>query len=400
MDLATLVEMAEKNQNSYEQAIEIFQEKYAEKEISAVYFDWRIPDYVGKLVIEELDRVRVVNYGFLLKILKYFGHSMMKLFISFAYISNSTELMASIRENCAKSLFELTLVECKGTELAEIDAPFQNVEFLSIHGHYPFKTLNSKSLNFTEIFPQLRRLTFSAKVQVNDESVVQVYSNLAHFQLNSRDERTNMNLFKQEQIDQVLRLNTYIRTLSLTGIKRSLLKTVNEYLPRLDDFEIEYFDNGHYEASHEIVTFANIRSLKIKSWHQISLENALFTKLEELTIDLRPEALINWNEWFRQHSNVTKLMVKKSLHSDNSMEFSRFAEIWPKLTEVAVACESVKQGEILEFVLNSKQLKTLTLTRINDQKIEYVRDHLDAYWNIEVIDNTKLYSGIKLWRKA
>lgn len=400
-----MVKLAEK-QRTYDRAVRIFVNTYDKKEFIAIEFDDTRPDYVGKLAIENDDHVLIVNYDFLLKVLQMFGHVMKKLFISFAYMSESKETMKIIHEIIANPsvpsrLSKLTLDACKGNELKKIEYPFGSVEILSISGG-PFKNLNSKShLNFSEIFPGIQHLKIGQIEVIDDQSIVLKYPNLEHLQLNSFDEKTSTNTFTQKQIKKTLKLNPLINNLSLTGIKKTFLKEVNEILPKLTDFEIEYWiDDDENEENFKEVSFKNVKSLGIKSKHSTPLSNVLFPKLEEITIDLPTKSLSNWNEWFKQkHPNVRKFNFKSSFSSNLPISFARFAEIWPKLTIVSAESESIAENDILEFLFHSEELEILTLTKINEEKVNYIRQHLTSDWIFEFIDEKHRNAGIILRRK-
>lgn len=384
--------MAQKDQASYDLALEIFQQKYVEKRFE---YNAALKD-IGRYVTEYEDRVHIHNYGFLLSVFKYFGHVMAKFSIAFNY-SLPDRVMDVILKYSTSSLIQLRLVECSGSALSIFNVPFKNLQRLEIGG-YQWETLQSQTLKFNQLFPQLHRLTLEDNFEVIDkESVIQKFPHLNHFQAMVGVDQHDKFL-SQAQVKQMLLLNPTIRSLALTNNSEIFLKNVVEILPELDSLEIKELQLHHGDPERfDDIYFKHVRKLKITSKTIFTLKNTHFEHLQDLSIDLMPNVISAWESFINNQKGLIKLTMKNSI---DAMKISHFAEIWPKLEKVLIHCDKDVDGQTIEaFVKRSKELKVLTLENFfDDMKTEFLLNRLGNEWNMRFLDNENPENGFQLRR--
>lgn len=390
--------MAENDENSYNLAIEIFKRKYAEKTIHVSQLNDLKENGSNDDVVDERYLVRIINFKFLLKVLNYFGQFITNFSIDFDDIPtiNSNQITKSLRDNCVESLNSLLFYDCKGTELDNIDVPFKNIQTFAIGGG-PFKTMNGKILKFTEIFPQVQTLTFDNFFELDDhQSVIQKYPNLKHFQVSVGNGEYLKTFLTHADVEHILQLNPTIQNLSLGQIKESFLKNVTEILPNISNLEIVNLANDDSIIINQII-FDNVRSLKIFTMEESSIQNTKFKNLDELTLELLPDVMSNWEPFMYKHPEITKLNILNSFEYDKILKYGVHL---PKLIITSIRCNSeLEIKTIVQFLKQSNELKTLILNFFKEDNIESLRRQVDIEWEIVFIDNIWTDKGIEVHRR-
>lgn len=387
-----LLEMAEKGGDSYNSAVEKFQQNYAEKQFKFQYL------YRDENTLRETDEfVEFFSKVFFQKILNYFGSSITKLYINLNNYPISFDIMQSIHKYCGETLFELELASCNEIEFTEIKTPFENVETLSIYSS-KFANLNSKTLNFTNIFPQLRSLTFFMSSVIEMNSIFQTYPNLEHLLIGVFDfkNKISLNNFLQIDAEHVFRLNPNISSLSLYGIQESFLKKVNNILPNLRVLGLENLQRD--SSDFDEISFKNVRSLKTGYMEQgAELRNTSFVKLDEFSISLAAQEVMAWEPIIYQHPELIKLTL--DLNWFGKAKIIKYAQHLPNLTHALIKCDGDVDEEIIFNLINLTQLKTLTLINFINSKIDLLQKLLGKKWEVDTKQMTT-HNRIELHLKA
>lgn len=364
MGLLELVEMAEKSYDSYDEAVAIFQQKYAEKLFEFQYRTEILPNPV----IEEDDVVIIYEIGFVKKVLKYFGASITKLKLDFDH--KSSDFMKLVHKYCSGTLFHLELMQCSGTEFEEIYSPFRNIETLSITDG-KFVTLNSETLNFTDIFPQLRSLKFDFVITVVDKgSIHQIYPNLENFYIRFFNDLENG--LSENDVEQILRLNPFVSSLSFEDSKESFLEKIEKILPELRTLEIYNLkeENSHFDE----IVFKNVRKLIIRDTRGQSFKKTRFVHLDELLLNIDNSVIESWDNFLLQHSEITKLTL--AIGSFKKEQLLSYADTLKHLEHASIRCDLSVDEYIIKEFLGSTGLKTLKLDHFNDGRIELLQQLL------------------------
>lgn len=382
--------MADEDQQSYESALKIFQQKYSKKNIMG--FSSRIINSTELPVYEDDERVEIRSYKFLLKFLELFGSSMTKFSISFGLNRHNNDAVELIHEHCAESLIDLTLHHCAGNELEDIDVPFQSLQSLTISGS--FKSLDSHSFKFPAIFPELRRLSFDRFLNVeNKESLYLTYPNLEHLDVHM------FNGLWESDVERVLKSNPTIRSLTLSHSSEEFLRIVTETLPKLERLELSEFSKSNSQEFNEIV-FENVRTFSIHTGSQeLGLQNVTFTHLDELIFNAY-WPYHKWRKVLYKNPELTKLTFNTLNNRYDKLH--EIALYLTNLTDVTIRCDRGLIGaDVLDFVKNVKGLKVLTLTDnfVEDEKTEFLLHNLYDEWNMSFINIKKPQLGFQLRRK-
>lgn len=99
--------------------------------------------------------------------------------------------------------------------------PFKNVANVQITGW--FNSLGSSTLPFGKLFPAMKRLNLKSVGVQNSRSVVHKFPHLEHLHLEIVDNRFSSG-FTEHDVERVLHMNPQIRSLSLDGCSRGLLR--------------------------------------------------------------------------------------------------------------------------------------------------------------------------------
>lgn len=372
------MELAKRDNSSYELAKNLFQRKNSEKEFVIVRLDEAV--YGNQIVNEFPTSVKILKYQFLLDVFNYFGHLITKLSQRSSTLDSvqSAEIMRLIHDRSRDSLIEFNMEVCDGTELDKIHAPFKNVQHFSISDGR-FDRFETKFLKFNEIFPELRRLRFGDGFTVIDqESIIKNFKNLTEFYQNFA------NNLSEESILGFLRLNPTIQSL-LLRYSEQFLKNVTEVLPNLTSLVILNLDPPQ-SAVDEII-FENVKELVIVSWDQIPLRNTTFKNLDTLIINITPNNFLAWESFIFKNKHITNLKFSEALVNDH---FHKIARNMHELVNVRIDCltENVDGQTIFEFVQQSWALKTLQLRQFDVIKHkDFLTEKLGNEWDMTFVSD-------------
>lgn len=266
MDLSALANMAETNQHFYRLARGIFNRKYAKKhfEINCV---WNVDEVFS--VYESEDEIQIINYHLLMKVLKLFGSGITRLRIDYGndYYDQLTtrqakEITKFIRNYCYESIIELTMGNCKGSELEEMRFPSKNAQNLTIGGQW--QILGSNTLKFDEIFPELRFLVLGYRFSLIDkESIVRKYLYSEHLHVEISQNEVNSEKMSERDLEKVLSVNPHIQSLYLAYVSENFLKNVSKALPNLENLELFWLCQQDNNFDIEEIVFETVKKLKI-----------------------------------------------------------------------------------------------------------------------------------------
>lgn len=164
LDLPTLLSLAELNSEFSKLAAEIYRRKYRYKSVK-IQENW----FSDEMEIYEFEKtIQIENFDLVETMFKHFGEFILDVNINFGKIIKYKDIIRFVNHN-SNSLKKLQL-EMYGEKVFDgIEKPFANVEHVCIVGEYD--RLGNDNLNFSAIFPKMRRLILKDSRVTNRTSI-------------------------------------------------------------------------------------------------------------------------------------------------------------------------------------------------------------------------------------
>lgn len=393
-----LVKMAQIDQLSNDTALKMFKCKFSDAKFQVRELDDILHNHKGVPVhILRENSIQISNYNFLLELLRLFGQSIKKIAIDFHHtpVGSCKRIMRSIRIHC-ESLTELDLFGSRGFELNEVDTPFQNVQNVSVNGKW--KKWGSNNLNFGQIFPNLRRLDIKSQGFSidNPQSIAQIYQNLEYLHVSLAQLGNDQDgLFLETIIEDLLKLNPTIQSLSLVYASERFLSSIAHALPYLESLKLtDIHEIENKPQNGQQIVMENVRNLEIVSQRTSKhiLRQTTFSHLEELTLDLNPTKPDEINHWMDFIENQKELVFLKIYGFVKNDHLTRFTNNLPELTNIIVKCDrSITTESIIQFVKQTNQLIIFDLRGLIDvsKHSHNLIGQFDEEWKIELFEKER-----------
>lgn len=378
LDFRDLLSIAQTNEFFSHLAQTIFRRKHSQK-VMEIFVP--LKNNVDQDIYETDDTIHVNSVQSIFRVLKRFGRLISKLkvrFIANRYGNFSIEnqkvfssIGDAISSYCSDSLTQLSIDSSYPHFFDKITKPFSHVEILKLNGR--FAQLGSSTLNFTELFPKLRRLSLKYITildQANFNSTIPFLDNL---HVNTRIfERIGLT---QPEIEEILKCNPQIRSLSFNDVSQSFLITINKYLPHLENLQIgstRRINSRDFEDQR--VIFQNIKSFSTFWEMQRFPDNIEFRNLTELSVHVSIEPEYNnwWLEFLHTNTHVKVFNVILGCLSDNDLKNLATKQL--SLDEASLLlCRHVDDSSVVSFVQNNDKMK-----KIHFKKCEYMEVSLET----------------------
>lgn len=195
---------------------------------------------------------------------------------------------------------------------------------------------------------------------------------------------------KPNQIEELIRKNSQIRTLQMTGyFPREYIIEINKLLPTLTTLISDYF------KINEMVEFERVRHFQVRDASLPSLDKLSFPNLESVEMRFFWNTKDEWTEFFKRHQNVSRLLA----HHGFTLPFMEFTAALPKLVEFSVENTSIRDiNEIAQFIETRPMLmKFQFFGIIHSVDVSYFRgiqERFESDWRYQACGN-----GFSLERK-
>lgn len=231
-----LLKMAQVDQASHTTALAIFKCKFSDTRFEVRELDDIVHNYkrIPVHILKE-NSIRIANFNFLLEFLRLFGKAVKHFTIDFEKtpVASCKRIVRALRLH-ATSMAQLDLLGSRGSELSDVDTPFHSVRNVTVSGKWT--KWGSNSLEFGKIFPSLRRLDIKTQgfSIERPQSIVQIYQNLEHLHISlAQGAEVQDGLFLESIVEELIKLNPTIQSLSLVYCTERFLKDVIAALPYL-----------------------------------------------------------------------------------------------------------------------------------------------------------------------
>lgn len=379
LDLLNLLNIVQINSSI---AVDAFSQKYSNFEFelldsfppsfSSIY---KHDDPIDEYNMFEMIKIYDLKIG--LNVLKYFGSYIRKLKVNFLLIAseNAQAIGESIAEYCSDSLHQLDLNQLAPNTLVHLIKPFEKVENVTF-------VINSEELGpgtpqLCYLFPAIRRLTMSVRLRIDAKFI-----DCELLQLDS----LSLKLWHGKNQDNILKMllkNRHIQNFEFYGVSKGFLRAVNELTPNLQKITLaELIGFEKKEKNKNFWDGIKFRNVKMLIAHQ-PLNDLSFHNLEELHMHYSADGANKWNEFFRIHQSLKRLVINRSKKWGEKIVLIKFMKYLKKLTEVSIECDlRIKVEDIANFIISHKNLLKFKWTKSSKADKKILRWKFANEWKI------------------
>lgn len=352
--------------------------------------EFRIVDHIHIRHLETLRRVMKAfgNLVLNIKVMQYtyFDHD----FYAYAdliveHTSNTLEHLQLHIDDKAKNFFD------------RIHKPFQKLKSLYLKGS--FKTLNSPSHSFAELFPMVNQLQLVHADVVDGNSIENKMENLKKLSLIFSSASAGQRI--KENYKKFVKKNQNVRALQLTRCEHKFVEFIADNLCQLDEIEIvwSHFNNPDKENNNLTdIYFDNVKKLTIKNTRPDRAnppEKTHFTNAIELVVNAYRDSDSTWTQFIAKLMNLKKLHFLQDPIPDQTLRL-----LIPTAKNLTVfsgdLTKDVNDETILEFMKSHPNLLNVRFTR-NDNftsAAEHIRREFGDKW--QTIEISKPSSPFEL----
>lgn len=393
LEIVELLAIAEASPVLSYAAAEIYRRNFSKKSVRFVTpyneaSDIRISDQI----------INIRNLVTAVRIVKHFGHLISHLEIT-QYGRNcrgGDKLMINnlINYYCSESLTQLTLDINEADFFDCMNKPFINIKDLSIEGD--FKSLNSKSFQFNELFPAIKSLNLRSPSILDTSCIDRKFHHLQKLSVSRVNHKYSKHL-AEDDIKKLILKNPQIQNLTLEYESRSYLRFISENLLQLETLKLAFYDELKSNDKEEI-RFENVKYFEMENCFDISApKNVTMNKLEEFKTGTYSTSGYAWMDLIEKSANLKKLHID-GCALDNQ-EFETFARIPTNAVEIfAKLAPGVSYSSIIILAKNNQELRKIHLKKthlgFHIINMTQLRQELADNWDI-----SESNSHIELTRK-
>lgn len=357
-DLLTLSEI-----NEYSiLAQDVFRRKYSKKEIKI--FNPTI-NFTGEIfLIGDEASIPVQHLELILKILKKFGKFIQRLsfFIWAAHVSASTidEISSYINLYCSESLLKLR-IQVDGNYSTSVFSgmlkPFNAVEEVTLQGR--LGKMNSSMLDFNELFPALRNLIVNVVFVENTSFIDRKFPQLEYVSIAPSGLFTAYKPIQSNpgDVEKMIKKNPQIRSIHFQSCTVEVLKTVNVFLPNLENLHIDLYLNGNHRAE-ELLFFENVKNFTV--FAVLFPTNLRFGHLT--TFETKSDPNLDWIKFVQRNPFLENLSIKGA--NIKKQQLQRLATLDWNMKEVYLRLSlDIDDESIVNFVRSLEKIKKITFQR-------------------------------------
>lgn len=372
LDLISLVNMAEVDENLHALAEDVYRRKYS---TNSLHFYAEI--FWGNNVKISGDFIFTKDLSIFAKIVKQFGHLITDL--KFDYTNNASEAVSLANRHC-NNLQSFYISSHSENVLTEVAKSFNSVKTVIFAGE--IGKLSSKTMQLNEMFPKLQSLSIKHS-NFDWDSLILEYPHLEHLKI------WTSSTMNETAFERLLKLNPQIRSLSVNMIPHNVFSFINKQLPKLENLELSITS---FLQSSEPINFKSVRNLTVTFSPQCFPENVTFEQLSELRVFWMPTPMIQWLAFIRRHSTLRKLYFVSMTNG-----ILNAIENVPNIEQVSFFMQGdTSVASIIQFLERNENINTLSIQyRIhsNDTKRQLAdfRNQIQGEWDVTESTETFLF---------
>lgn len=282
-------------------------------------------------------------------------------------------------EHCVDSLVELELAFCPKDAFDTIEKPFENVVKLFITK----SCLGRKISSLNKWFPSLTKLVLDDVKLLQPMSLGINISKLTHLSIYYNQVAIPMATFTE-----LFRMNPQLKSLTYRcDYGEEFLRSVSQHLQQLINLEIWSPDDRFHSFNDEKFLFPNVETFTLNSvfyWGDfVDKMPFALPSLQELHFDGFNEfdgTLINF---IIQQKGIKKLSLMTCIEEWDDFAYDHLQSIinkLPNLIELEFCADTFTIDELTEFLMKNKSLETLRLFFIEIPTCPEFRKAIDIKW--------------------
>lgn len=302
----------------------------------------------------------------ILKVLKYFGHVMPRLYVESRLISQQNDeamnIFHYIKKYTSASLVHLDLNEIDCEIINQFTLPFINVE--SLNFIVPIDILykiSNENITLNNLFPALKKLKMELWSHLDYSFIDYEFPHLEHLTL------TVFNWHRKDQIDSFLRKNPQLSSIDIKYSPPDYIYFIKEHLTNIENLAI-------YELNISGDDMVQIENVKYFSYEfpeplddKYSFEKLSFPHLNSFKVRDDISSFANFaqrcNEFFERHQNISKLHYIVYLPCENLLSLELTL---PNLAEITFECSHYTDADkVIEFLEKHKKLRKFEMKCAN-----------------------------------
>lgn len=271
-----------------------------------------------------------------------------------------TTLNQFVNDYCSSSLKELVIVSREDIVLDQFMVPCKAVEDLT----WTIKSNNSiGSKPWSEIFPNLRRLSFNLNGNINVSFIDGEFSILENFKFMVPVANIDKYL---KHFEGFIKKNPTIQSIEMDKSHKWLIDVMNKYLPKLENFTLGQYRRIPFQLDH-------VKNFVYHSKTADYIYDISMPRLESLSMRVVLVEENDCNAWilfFKKHPNLRRLHFKeiKTLFQSRERRYveptlNKMVANLSKLVEADLECiNQFLIYDIIQFIRNHANLQKLRFT--------------------------------------
>lgn len=342
--------------------------------------------------IWQADNICVDDFTMCLKILRCFGHAIVKLNIN--YSGMGTRKCAQIDDyliDYCTSLTDITFKHAKNLTLSQMVKPFDTVENLTFED----SMLSGKLANFNRWFPKMASLELRYYIEFGNGKVLEKhFPNLQNLTINGQLENVDWS-----NIIATLQANPHLRRLTICdyyGMK--FLRNASKSLHFLEHLTLLKWAESQFDHDGDFIHFKHVQHLTVDFSRLCDVQQMAlhFDQIETLTIDSVYMCRFNHNfiDFIRKHTKLRKLKIiwqnygfqRRVRNSCNAVFKENLAQASSYLWDIDFGALLFTLNEAVSFLAECKSLKKFCLTLSDETEYDDLHEHLGNEWT-KLTDN-------------
>lgn len=391
LNLSDLLNVADSSK-SFKKALNLaYLSKYGKNFIVCIYK--MMPSQNQSLQIRG-NRIRIGDLSTGLKMLRCFGHLLMKFGVDYKYAKrcHHSEVDRYLNKYCADNLKIIAMDNTQLWTMENIKKPFSKVHLLV----FIDCRLGENLTNFKKWFPELKDLTFIKENVVTDrKSIVKRFPQLKHFiiELHQKDEYT----FKKSHIKKALCMNPQIQYLEIRGdvLDAKFLHSISDHLQLIRKLCVVWnLDCFNYDG---IIHFRNVIQFefKVDVYENKNTDTIIIPKIPfsfdqlngfkfHLNKSTRNQRNDNILDFIGNQTSLTKLILISDTNPfKNDIEKSKLTKATRFLKEITAKMGKFTIDEILDFIYKCESVNLFSFdVEDNSEMCDRLGKILGNEWRI------------------
>lgn len=296
-----------------------------------------------------------------------------------------------MNEYGTESLTQLTLGSAGNKLWPYLTLPFKKVETLFIG-----MRTDTDGMKLNQMCPNLKVLRAWFYTDANYDFIDCELPHLDYLEVFFVNRSTAWN--REKQITSFIKKNPQIRSVDAQLTGPEFVKMINEQLPYLQNLKFAFDDNRNGPTH-----FENVKHCTLRTSSRSTIRNLTFSNLESLEIDYNFRYQEKFTDFFRRHSNLTKLRMR--LIWDAFVDLDNFTAELANLTEMflIVRCHySIDIQTLTRFIENHPKLMKIQFPAYSNDETnrKHVHEKFGMEWNIKHIIDLGQTGAFEMERKT